>query len=63
MFNMVSFCNFLQNCIEMKSMQHLEKKYQCIESDKVSGLTVVMDVDTFKNLVKQNHPLLAQLAR
>ena len=45
----------------MKSMQHLEKKYQCIESDKVSGLTVVMDVDTFKNLVKQNHPLLAQL--
>ena len=27
----------------------------------VTGLTVVMDVDTFKNLVKQNHPLLAQL--
>ena len=26
-----------------------------------TGLTVVMDVDTFKNLVKQNHPLLAQL--
>ena len=26
----------------------------------VTGLTVVMDVDTFKNLVKQNHPLLAQ---
>jgi hypothetical protein len=28
----------------------------------VTGLTVVMDVDTFKNLLKQNHPLLAQLA-
>jgi hypothetical protein len=27
----------------------------------VTGLTVVMDVDTFKNLVKKNHPLLAQL--
>jgi len=27
----------------------------------VTGLTVLMDVDTFKNLVKQNHPLLAQL--
>jgi len=28
----------------------------------VTGLTVVMDVDTFKNLLKQKHPLLAQLA-
>ena len=28
----------------------------------VTGMTVVMDVDTFKNLVKQNHPLLAQFA-
>ena len=27
----------------------------------VTGLTVVMDVDTFKNLLKQNHPLLAQV--
>ncbi|HEY7109019.1 MAG TPA: hypothetical protein VH415_06310 [Nitrososphaeraceae archaeon] len=27
----------------------------------VTGLTVVMDVDTFKNLLKQNHPLLAQI--
>src|SRR4029078_11219009 len=27
----------------------------------VTGLTVVMDVDTFKNLVQKNLPLLAQL--
>ena len=27
----------------------------------VTDLTVVMDVDTFKNLLKQNHPLLAQI--
>ena len=27
----------------------------------VTGLTVVMNVDTFKNLVKQNHPFLARL--
>jgi hypothetical protein len=27
----------------------------------VTGLTVVMDVDTFENLLKQNHPLLAQV--
>jgi hypothetical protein len=44
-----------------ETMQSMMNATGATGGANVTGLTVVMDVDTFKNLLKQNHPLLAQI--